>query len=625
LVWADGVCINQLDIQERNDQVHRIHSIYSKATRTIVYLGGAVGNTCHSAWNYLERESSNALLSARRQHDDHFRGGLEDIEIDVLKRPWFRRLWVLQEVVTSRNVFVQCGRRRTTWDDFCKVVLLEPRLNDRYGFSLRNKDLFEYVTEMFLARTAFLITHGLSNLLPPWYAAIDDHKLRSDYIVDMLARARRLQATDPRDKIYGLLGISSGVDVSDQGIAIDYSKPIATVYRDFAQYIITSAQSYDLLSHASYSRRVPSWVPDWTVPLGPTRTILSTLTPEDEQRRRARASLVKRHHDWPPSSTLSTRTLRSLGRMVGTVSQVTPPIVLQGQHETRFEALRERYKAQPGLMRESILRTWEEFPWQNETFNSYESVSKGTAFIAPTTLLSPPAYPLMANTFAQPSKRETKTWRSYPDRLSRLSRLTAVDGPAARSQGNDENRIESDSNTIEEHLMRRSRQSVLWTDDRSLAVETVVDKSSIVDHRAFAHYAATTWDLSNRQPRKEKGIALVHSAAQPGDLIVMLTGARVPFVVRVEESSYGRLPIAPRSDSERVALLTQPPAAVKCMLIGECLFNGFERFDSAVYPHTPTMPGDRMSFIFDAPFQGTGEPEGPSEERGYMRFANLSK
>lgn len=39
LIWADGVCINQKDIEERNQQVHLMRRIYSECQTGLIYLG----------------------------------------------------------------------------------------------------------------------------------------------------------------------------------------------------------------------------------------------------------------------------------------------------------------------------------------------------------------------------------------------------------------------------------------------------------------------------------------------------------------------------------------------------------------------------------------------------------
>jgi hypothetical protein len=41
---------------------------------------------------------------------------------DLLRRPWFRRVWVIQEVLMGRNVLVICGEHKASWEDFSYVA-----------------------------------------------------------------------------------------------------------------------------------------------------------------------------------------------------------------------------------------------------------------------------------------------------------------------------------------------------------------------------------------------------------------------------------------------------------------------------------------------------------------------
>ena len=157
LIWADAICINQLDFRERNNQVYMMRDIYSKAETTVIYLGADDGgNTLLSAWNFLERECDDRTLVTEQLCAYEFKGDLNDVENGVLSRPWFRRVWAFQEVVVSKRPLMQCGWRKTTWDSFCKSVLLRPRANDLYDWSLSKKPLVQYVVDMFHARCAFL-------------------------------------------------------------------------------------------------------------------------------------------------------------------------------------------------------------------------------------------------------------------------------------------------------------------------------------------------------------------------------------------------------------------------------------------------------------------------------------
>ncbi|KXH69268.1 hypothetical protein CSAL01_12495 [Colletotrichum salicis] len=286
-LWADTLCIKQIDITERNHQVYRMRNIYSSALETVIYLGDDDrSNTASSAWNLLERQSEWALNrngnedmklpSTLEENLIHFRGEVAYVELSVLQRPWFLRVWVLQEVVVSRKVSIQCGHRRIPWNDFCNVVLLNPRYHDRCGYSMQAIERVDIVRDMFKARCAYQESHDLARLRPSWHTNVTNYGSRSAHIIDMLVRARQLEASDPRDKIFALLGISTNVDVDNRLVAVDYGKSTAEVQTDLACYLIEEHKSLDMLSYVDHSingfsslfsfgqaEALPSWVPDW--------------------------------------------------------------------------------------------------------------------------------------------------------------------------------------------------------------------------------------------------------------------------------------------------------------------------------------------------------------------------
>lgn len=110
--WVDGICINQDDVTERNHQVAQMRQIYESATETVVYLGDQKGNTSLSAWNFLERNSRWAFNEdldkdferpAKLEGLVEFLGSMDDVCVDVLRREWFSRVWVLQKRLWSRD------------------------------------------------------------------------------------------------------------------------------------------------------------------------------------------------------------------------------------------------------------------------------------------------------------------------------------------------------------------------------------------------------------------------------------------------------------------------------------------------------------------------------------------
>ncbi|KAH7163596.1 heterokaryon incompatibility protein-domain-containing protein [Dactylonectria estremocensis] len=267
LLWVDAICINQSDVQERNDQVYRMRQIYESAKDTIVYLGDQSGEKIGiSAWNYLERNSSWALdankdkdysLPSARSSKTSDRGGLHDVYHDVLCRLWFSRVWVFQEAVVSKEISIQCGHRCILWDDFVRTVILHSDTNDPFSESLRQRDNFMMVRQIWQARVAFHLSKDRECYLPTWYKQSSNPQETQTNILDMLLRARNLRASDARDKIFALLGISTGFDW-EANSTINYRMTTSQVYTTFARQFMAATEDYRLLSYLNKGSAVQS-------------------------------------------------------------------------------------------------------------------------------------------------------------------------------------------------------------------------------------------------------------------------------------------------------------------------------------------------------------------------------
>ena len=114
-VWADGVCIDQNSIEDRNAQVAMMGSIYPLATHTIIFLGEPT----------MELDRTMRLLKLRISGTNPMstKGSLETlIQDNVLNRLWFSRVWVLQELVLSVSPWLQGGKYRIKWDEFSRCI-----------------------------------------------------------------------------------------------------------------------------------------------------------------------------------------------------------------------------------------------------------------------------------------------------------------------------------------------------------------------------------------------------------------------------------------------------------------------------------------------------------------------
>lgn len=118
-IWADALCVDQLNLEERSSQVGLMGKIYSTAQHTVIHLShddgqkileAIPGNTTGNTTPWVHEE----LLAAA--------------ENTLMKTSWFRRVWILQELVLSKNPWLQCGTVRAKWSELCKILL---NLNQR--------------------------------------------------------------------------------------------------------------------------------------------------------------------------------------------------------------------------------------------------------------------------------------------------------------------------------------------------------------------------------------------------------------------------------------------------------------------------------------------------------------
>ena len=361
-LWVDAICINQSDADERSNQVQQMRAIYATASETVIYLGPDDGSAgCSSAWNFLELKSSWAMNDRRdrdktlpkmRQKEVNFKTGYNDVLDSVMSREWFNRIWVIQEVVVSQQLSVQCGARRIPWDDFCRTLFLyfNP-LHSTAGYvpktnfysaalgSLRaltsgsNSDITEIrpgwdavarnnpewkriiqpVKEMCQTRLLYQRAHRNPDMVvPKWvlndplaHFVADDTEFRqgSLRLAHLLAKTRKFHATDSRDKTFALLGISSGIQREDVEALVDYNKPDHQTYRETTRFILEAEKTFDILSQAGQasadeSLDFSSWAGRWSDRHFPPTSALTRLGGESDKLNKLRSLAVSEHHTW---------------------------------------------------------------------------------------------------------------------------------------------------------------------------------------------------------------------------------------------------------------------------------------------------------------------------------------
>jgi Heterokaryon incompatibility protein (HET) len=108
-LWTDALCINQHDDEGKLKQIAMMGRIYSMADHTVIYLGS------------LDNQDLLRLESWASTSFDESRFSSEIADL-VLRCAWFRRVWVFQEFVFSKDPRVQVGRYRFSWNTLYRVA-----------------------------------------------------------------------------------------------------------------------------------------------------------------------------------------------------------------------------------------------------------------------------------------------------------------------------------------------------------------------------------------------------------------------------------------------------------------------------------------------------------------------
>ncbi|KAK0701210.1 heterokaryon incompatibility protein-domain-containing protein [Apiosordaria backusii] len=106
LMWIDAICINQENDVERGEQVGQMGVIYRRCMQVVVYLGPDIAPPLPPD-RYPKRRSLESI------EDLKFRRGLDGLPVlkqdtaSLLRRRYFSRLWVVQELVLASRVLMR--------------------------------------------------------------------------------------------------------------------------------------------------------------------------------------------------------------------------------------------------------------------------------------------------------------------------------------------------------------------------------------------------------------------------------------------------------------------------------------------------------------------------------------
>ncbi|KAK3633947.1 hypothetical protein LTR56_015557 [Elasticomyces elasticus] len=284
-LWADALCINQADAAEKSIQVGKMGDIYRSACQTVVWLGESEGHDWLAVallqmfwqwpWDHKQNVSSNdmheALLGvqhfctccpvvdARTCGSSAYVRAAEGLRY-LLNRPWFSRLWILQEVSLAPDLIFQTGTHTTY------LFLIEWFITS-IGWGAQQTDSRWFDRGPLRQLDTLTLMH-VSDIVST--CQVSDLEESESFLTTLLKSFSK-GCSDPRDRIYAVRSIS---DIrSYPELSPDYNLGAGKLFR-----MVTAAYLLDDVEHrphqslllamvpltrSSSSAAVPSWAPDF--------------------------------------------------------------------------------------------------------------------------------------------------------------------------------------------------------------------------------------------------------------------------------------------------------------------------------------------------------------------------
>lgn len=229
LVWADAICINQGDLYERSYQVQRMGQIYHKALKVVSWLG----NTPSPADNPVLSANLNSVICGVHAPLRYW--------LSLCQDPYWRRIWIIQEVSKARTVEIWHACHTYKLDNFIRDVLI------------KENDLALGYFDSLLLRSlqAFREREIQSHIAVPRML-----------LSEALLKSRHSLSTDQRDKLYALLSLT--LDGNEVIPTPNYTQPAEDVFQEATTSMIVRQGQTALILLAGRCKPVRnSWIPNW--------------------------------------------------------------------------------------------------------------------------------------------------------------------------------------------------------------------------------------------------------------------------------------------------------------------------------------------------------------------------
>lgn len=245
-LWVDSICINQNDIQEKNGQVRMMGRIFGEATDVCAWLGSSASCSSELAdrfHKYWCRDASigrgwHSFLKDLNEREPFRRDDKLWMQFfDIWHSSYWERLWIVQELLLAKRAYIIHGSYKLATPCLADMLSFKRHIDIVLGLMPKKLDRQFVPRDQILYHLTCDTTHN---------------EPMTHVLSDLFYVCRWQLCTDPKDKVYGLIGATRFAKRFD----IDYAKPLEAIVLQAIHVVISELADLGR-RHTLDSSRVP--------------------------------------------------------------------------------------------------------------------------------------------------------------------------------------------------------------------------------------------------------------------------------------------------------------------------------------------------------------------------------
>ncbi len=197
-LWVDAVCINQQDAAEKFAQVANMGDVFANAKRVVAWMGASADGSdellqaMYNASGSITTTTATTATTSTTVTTGGQPSMMSPLALQAfLTRDWWNRMWILQEFMIPKIICFLCGHSYTNLYDLFEALAKYLLYLDQASGDIVDAELWDLLTwrtNLLLSRERFL-------------------KEKELQLMHLMEVARDTKCTDPRDRIFALLGL----------------------------------------------------------------------------------------------------------------------------------------------------------------------------------------------------------------------------------------------------------------------------------------------------------------------------------------------------------------------------------------------------------------------------------